>query len=132
MRHKKHIKEFSNDGLNYLATLDIAGDFSFELRSGSTPKGPSHITDYKDLYDDYSDYGDLDLNRTAMAVYNKAGKILIEWIKTYRPWKITFSATTSRKIRIYRWFADRLTGRIDGYSMAEYPAGVFSFYLIDE
>ena len=124
---------FKHEGLTYLVMISSSGGFGFELVGGNTPKGSAY--DRKranDLwYHDTPNYEDVDLLSNALPVYRKAAEILVEWFYTKRPWRVHFSASTERKVKIYRWFAARLAKRLGDYSLVEYPTGVFNFYRVE-
>lgn len=127
------VRRFSINGLDYVASITKSGSFTFHLAGGSTRKGTvyHHQRDRYDLFPEERLVEDIDLNPYALPVLRKAGEILLEWMHKKNPWHIHFSASTPRKIRIYRWLAKRLVKKqLGGYQLVEYPEGVFNFYRL--
>jgi hypothetical protein len=126
-------REFSVDGLQYRAMMSKSGNFGFEILGGNSPKESTYNRkrDLYNLYPEIPNLEDVDLNFNALPVFRKAGEILLEWLYTKKPWRIGFSASTQRKVKIYRWFAARLAKRLSDYSLVEYPTGVFNFYRVE-
>lgn len=127
-------KGFKINGLEYEAYLSKKGDFSFALVGGSSKKG-SYLggrANRNNLFPNDPVYDDVNLNGDALTVYKAAGDILLEWFYAVKPWRIGFSASTGRKVKIYRWFAKRLGKKLANYTMIEAPFGTFSFYRLPE
>ncbi|MBE9549436.1 MAG: hypothetical protein IMF09_08545 [Proteobacteria bacterium] len=125
-------QNFSINGLEYSAWISLNGEFSFGLMGGASRKGAVY-SPKKNCYDFWPDchvYDDVDLNPNALPVYVKAGKILTNWIYRAKPHRFGFSASTGRKINIYRWFAKKLSARFPEYMCSEYPEGNWSFYRV--
>lgn len=126
-------KGFTVNGLNYVASLDRAGDFSFSLVGGNSSKGSARNrkTALWDLYyDDTPEWGDVDLNKNGLTVLKTAGQILVDWVYEFRPWRIGFAAGTDRKVAVYQWLAKKLAKKLPGYRFEEWPEGVFNYYKI--
>ena len=115
--------------------MTSAGAFSFSLVGGNSKKGSVWCSkrDRYNLWRDTHVYTDVDLLPTALPAFKKAGDILIEWFYTKRPWRVYFSASTDRKVKIYRWFAKRLERRLpEEFQLIEFPEGQFEFYRATE
>lgn len=126
---------FEHEGLEYRVMISSSGGFGFELTGGNSPKGSTFSSrkDEYNLFPECSILDDVDLVSNALPVYRKAGEILIDWFYTKRPWRVHFSASTDRKVKIYRWFANRLKQKLpDEYQIVEYPEGHFEFYRVKE
>jgi len=125
---------FYQDGLEYQAQLTSAGAFSFHLVGGNSKKGSVWHSkrDRYNLFMDEPVYADVDLTVNAIPVFRKAGDILLSWIYSKKIPRIAFAASTTRKIKIYRWLATRL-GRLlsDSYTSIEYPQGKWNFYRLN-
>ena len=130
-------REFSVDGLQYRAEMSTSGNFGFELRGGNTSRGSANdrkraLTDlwYHDT-PDYDDHGGLLEN--PLKVFRIAGEILLEWVWAKLPARFGFSASTTRKIDVYRYLVKRLMKKLNGrYNAVEYPPGDWNFYrLVD-
>jgi hypothetical protein len=124
-------KEFEINGLKYLAMLSKSGEFGSELIGGNSRKGSTYDRKraLSDLYyHDTSVIDDVNLNSNCLPVFRKAGEILIGWLHEKKLWRVGFSASTARKVKVYRWFANRLAAKLMDYEMVESPVGAFSFY----
>lgn len=127
-------KGFNVGGLSYVASLDSAGDFSFRLAGGNSPKGSARnrkSAAYDLYYDDRPVHSDVDLNYYALPVLKAAGDILVDMVYADKPWRVGFCASTARKVRIYGWLAKKLAKKLPGYRMVHYPDGCWSFYRND-
>lgn len=124
-------KRFSQDGLQYEVQLLSDGEFSFHLIGGASKRGTIWHPkfDRYNLWKDQLVIGDVDIVPNPLAVFRRAGEILLNWVFSRKPWYVYFSASTARKIGIYRWFSKRLEKRLpDEYHIVEYPEGCFNFY----
>ena len=121
-------KQFRIEGLNYRMLISRAGDIQFDLIGGMTKKGSANRNPCKDLFWDEPNFEDVDLGIDTFKVFNVVKQILLEFVFTQQPGRFGFSASTARKIRIYRWMAERLARLLGNYNKVEYPAGVFNFY----
>ena len=123
-------KKFRVEGAEYRMGITRSGDVWFELTGGMTKKGSAWRNPCKDLFWDEPNFEDVNLGIDTLKVINVVKKVLLESIFTKRPGRVGFSASTSRKVRIYRWMAERLARLLENYNKVEYPAGVFNFYKL--
>lgn len=124
-------KRFTVNGLDYVATLDSSGDFSFSLVGGNSSKGSARNRKAalnNLFYDELPEWGDVDLNANGLTVLRKAGEILVDWVYANSLWRVGFTAGTDRKVPVYRWLAKKLAKKLPGYTLNEWPDGVFNFY----
>lgn len=123
---------FTHEGLRYEASMDRSGNFAFALIGGNSRRGSADPCN-KNVYNLFPDepiYSDVNLNQNAFPVYRKAGEILLNWLHAKKRWRIGFAASTERKVKVYRWLAERLSRRFPEYSLIEYPIGEFYFYRV--
>ncbi len=122
------------EGLQYRAMISKSGNFGFELIGGNTRRRSAYdrkmaATDL--WYHDTPDYGDRNLLENPFKVFRLAGEILLEWVWGKRPARFGFSASTDRKISVYRYLVKRLMKKLNGrYNAVEYPPGEWNFYLL--
>ena len=121
-------KKFRVEGAEYRMGITRSGDVWFELTGGMTKKGSAWRNPCKDLFWDEPNFEDVNLGIDTFKVFNVVKKFLLEHIFTKRPWRVGFSASTTRKIRIYRWMAERLARQLENYNLVEHPIGFFNFY----
>ena len=121
-------QRFRIEGLDYRMGITRSGNVWFELVRGATKKGSASKNPCKDLFWDEPNFDDVDLGIDTFKVFNVVKKFLQEYVFAKSPGRIGFSASTTRKIRIYRWMAQRLARRLNRYNLVEYPAGEFNFY----
>ena len=124
-------ESFTINGLEYSAAMSVTGSFYFDLTGGNSRKGSTYnrkeaLTNL--YYWDTPVFEDVDLNPYALPVLRKAGDILIKWVYAKKPWRVSFSAATNRKINVYRWLAKKLAKKLPGYRLQEWPEGCFVFY----
>ena len=120
-------KTFRIDGVKYRLGITPSGNVWLDLIGGATKKGSARPYP-GDLFWDVPNFKDVDLNIDTFKVFNVVKKFLLEYVFAKRPGRIGFSASTTRKIRIYRWMAQRLARQLNRYNLVEYPAGEFNFY----
>ena len=123
-------KRFSIDGLDYRMVITRSGDVWFDLVGGMTRKGSANRNPCKDLFWDEPNFEDVDLGTNTFKVFNVVKQILLKYVFTQQPVRFGFSASSERKIRIYRWMAERLARLLGNYNKVEFPAGVFNFYKL--
>jgi hypothetical protein len=121
-------KYFRIEGVEYRIGITQLGNVWFELIGGMTKKGSAYRNPCKDLFWDEPNFHDVDLGIDTLRVFNVVQKSIVEYVFTKKPVRIGFSASTDRKVRIYRWMAARLSKRLKNYTLVEYPTGVFNFY----
>ncbi len=124
-------KEFTVDGLDYVLQIGEAGDVALGLIGGNSRKGAVRKhNDYFNLWPDEPILKDVDLAPNVFAVFRKVKKILLEYAYRVKPYRISFYATTDRKIAVYRRIASRIARNLHGYNLLEYPLGTFSLYRL--
>ena len=123
---------FENDGLRYLVSISESGELGFALIGGQSKKGSAMRRPSEDLFWDEPRFDDADLNRDALAVYRKVQNLSLDYVFSNKPWALHFAATTKRKIKVYRWMANRISKKLTDYNLIEYPPGTFSFYRYAE
>ena len=121
-------KCFKIEGLEYGMGISESGNVWLDLLGGMTKKGSACRNPCKGLFWDEPCFDDVDLGINAFKVFSVVKRILLEYIFTTKPWRIGFSASTGRKVRVYRWMAVRLARQLKNYKLVEFPAGVFNFY----
>ena len=123
-------KEFTVDGLDYVLTICEAGDVALALTGGNSRKGSVRKRDLLDLWPEENIFRDVDLAPNVFAVFRKVTETVLEYIYRVKPWRISFYATTERKIAVYRRIASRVAKNLHGYSLVEAPEGTFSLYRL--
>lgn len=123
-------QKFEIDKLEYGLGISQSGNVWLDLLGGATKKGLAYRSPCKDLFWDEPWFDDVDLGVNTFKVFRVAADILLQHIFSKRPWRIGFSASTERKVKVYRWMVARLLGRIPNYNLVEYPEGVFNFYRL--
>jgi hypothetical protein len=118
---------FKVDRLEYGLHISKSGNICLDLIGGTTKQGTANRNPC-DLFWDEPYFGDIDLGINAMKVLRKAKRILLGYVFNTKPGRIGFAASTDRKVRIYRWMAERMAGEWKDYNLVEYPAGTFNFY----
>ena len=124
--------KFNIDRLEYCLHISKSGNICLDLIHGTTKKGraKSRRTLEEQLWPDLPYFGDIDLGVDTFKVLKKVKRILLEYVFNTRPGRIGFTASTDRKVNIYRWFAKRLAVQMRNYNLVEYPAGEFNFYKL--
>jgi hypothetical protein len=123
-------KEFNVDGLDYVLTICEAGDVSLALIGGNSRKGSVYKNNILDLWPDEPIYQDVNLAPNVFSIFGKVKAIVLEYIYRVKPWRISFYATTYRKIAVYRRIASRVAKNLHGYNLVEAPEGTFSLYKL--
>jgi len=121
-------QRFIVDQLEYGMGVSKSGNVWLDLLGGVTRKGSACRNPCKDLFWDEPCFEDVDLGVNTLRVFRAAGDNLLRYIFTKRPGRIGFSASTERKVNVYRWMAARLARRLKNYNLVEYPAGMFNYY----
>jgi hypothetical protein len=119
---------FNIERLEYGLHISKSGNVCLDLMGGTTKQGSAYRNPCEDLFWDEPYYGDIDLGINALKVLRKAKRILLGYVFNTKPGRIGFAASTDRKVRIYRWMAERMAGEWKDYNLVEYPAGTFNFY----
>jgi hypothetical protein len=119
---------FKVERLEYGMHISKSGDICLDLIGGTTKQGTADRNPCDDLFWDEPYYGDIDLGINTLKVLRKAKRILLRYVFSTKPGRIGFAASTERKVRIYRWIAERMVGEIQNYNLVEYPVGKFNFY----
>jgi hypothetical protein len=119
---------FNIERLEYGLHISKSGNICLDLIGGTTKQGSANRNPCDDLFWDEPYYGDIDLGINALKVLRKAKRILLGYVFNTKPGRIGFAASTERKVRIYRWMAERMAARLPDYNLVEYPAGKFNFY----
>ena len=99
---------------------------SFGLVGGFTSKG--NAIDPHDLFWDEPKFSDVNLMGNGLSVLLRFRQILISYIHENKPWMLKFTASTSRRISIYRWMVQRALKQLPAYKLIEYPPGQFFVY----
>jgi len=102
---------------------------SFGLIGGATNKGS--IYEPFDLFNDEPEFSDVDLVPNALPVLVQFKQVLMEYVWSRRPWMFGFTASTERKVPIYRWIAKRLSIELPTYTFTEYPMGNFLLHKVE-
>jgi hypothetical protein len=121
---------FNVERLEYCLRVSKSGVVCLDLVGGTTKKGSAYRNPCDDLFWDAPYFGDIDLGINALKVLKKVKRILLAYVFNTKPGRIGFAASTDRKVKIYRWFAKRLTSQMRNYNLVEYPAGAFNFYKL--
>jgi hypothetical protein len=119
---------FNIERLEYGLHISKSGNVCLDLMGGTTKQGSAYRNPCEDLFWDEPYFGDIDLGINALKVLRKAKRILLGYVFNTKPGRIGFAASTDRKVRIYRWMAERMAGEWKDYNLVEYPAGTFNFY----
>ena len=127
-RKTGHYQRFKIEGLEYAIAISKSGSVSLDLLGGVTKQGSAHRNPCKDLFWDEPRFEDVDLGINTFKVFSVVKRVLLRYVFTKKPGRIGFSASTGRKVGVYRWMAGRLAGQLKNYNLVEYPAGVFNFY----
>jgi hypothetical protein len=130
---KTQTVRFPIENLTYELTLSELGVVCFEMVGGRSKRGSTCVyhQDPYNLFPEYPNLSDTGLLSNAMPLFRKVGEIVCSWVLTYKPPRFAFTASTTRKIKIYRWLAQKLAARlIDSYSSVEYPPGEWNFYRV--
>ena len=123
-------KRFNIDSLQYFFHINQAGDIWLDLEGGVTRKGPAGRSPCTDLFWDEPNFEDIDLGINTLTVFIKVKKILLQHVFGMKPGRLGFTASSSRKISIYRWMAHRLVKQLRDYTLVEFPEGDFNFYRL--
>ena len=121
-------QRFKIEGLEYGLTINASGTVWFSLLGGMTKKGTANRNPCTDLFWDEPNFEDVDLGVNTFKVFSRVKHILLNYVFSVKPWRIGFSASTDRKVRVYRWMAWRLARQLMNYNLVEYPLGEFNFY----
>ena len=127
-RKTGYYQRFKIEGLEYAIAISKSGTVSLDLLGGVTKLGSAHRSPCKDLFWDEPRFEDVDLGINTFRVFSTVKRDLLRYVFTKKPGRIGYSASTDRKVEVYRWMADRLARQLKNYNLVEYPAGVFSFY----
>jgi hypothetical protein len=119
---------FRIDGLKYGLYISESGSIALDLLGGATKVGSANRGPSDDLFWDTPYFGDINLGINTLKVFNVAKQIVLKYAFTRKPWRLGFSASTDRKVTIYRWMAARLSKKLRNYYLVEFPEGVFNFY----
>ena len=123
-------KRFRIEGLDFRMLISRSGDIRFDLLGGMTKKGSANRNPCTDLFWDEPNFKDVDLGADTFKVFKAVKQILLEYVFSQQPVRFGFSASSERKIRIYRWMSARLARLLENYNKVEYPAGEFNFYKL--
>ena len=123
-------KRFRIEGLDYRMLISRTGDIRFDLLGGMTKKGSANRNPCTDLFWDEPNFEDVDLGADTFKVFKAVKQILLEYVFSQQPVRFGFSASSERKIRIYRWMSSRLAKLLENYNKVVYPACVFNFYKL--
>ena len=123
------IKTFRIDGLRYALHISGNGEIALELLGGATRKGSANRS-CRDLFWGTPNFDDVDLGADALKLVRVVSGLLLDYAFRERPWRMGFSASTGRKVPIYRWLAARFARKLTGYNLVEFPEGVFNFYRL--
>ena len=123
-------KRFNIDYLEYFLHINQSGDICLDLEGGVTREGSAWRSPCTDLFWDEPNFEDVDLGINTLTVFMKVKSILLQHVFGMKPGRLGFSASTGRKIPIYRWMAHRLARQLRNYTLMEFPEGVFNFYRL--
>ena len=123
-------KRFNIDDLEYFLHINQSGDIWLDLEGGVTRKGSAWRSPCADLFWDEPNFEDVDLGINGLTVFIKVKNILLQHVFGMKPGRLGFSASTGRKIPIYRWMAHRLARQLRNYTLVEFPEGAFNFYRL--
>lgn len=98
----------------------------FYVTGGATPKR-AFTTDWYHDDRDLRSVADGDYFGSAFDVLLIVQRLLLEWVRTQRPYLFRFCATTERKHAIYEWAARRIADRLAGRYVAYESGGTFWF-----
>lgn len=124
--------KFAIEGLKYELRIDVTGEILLTLVGGCSRKGAVARTDIYDLYRHDPRVDDANLVTNGLSVLQRAKGLILSYVRQYRPWRLSITATTSRKTAIYRRLANRALREFDGYFLVEAPIGTFSAYRLVE
>lgn len=123
-------KRFNIEGLQYSLHITKTGTIGLDLEGGVTRKGSAWRNPGEDLFWDEPNFKDVDLGINTLRVLIKVKSILLQYVFGMKPGRLGFSASTARKVPIYRWVAHRLARQLTNYTLVEFPEGVFNFYRL--
>ena len=123
-------EQFKLEGITYEVTIDHFGGIAFAALYGANRRGFVDTSGGSPFDDDHAPVmGDMNITQNPLAILNKVGKIVVEWVNANRPYKFGFSAITKRKVKVYRYLVNRLMRKLKSeYTFVEYPEGCFRFY----
>jgi len=122
--------KFTVQGLKYELRIDVRGEISLTLVGGCTRKGTAAHPNINDLFRREPRVDDVDLVSNGFSVLMRAKELILAHVYQFRPWYLSITATTKRKIAVYRWIIEKTLRSIDGYHVVEAPTGTFSFYKL--
>jgi hypothetical protein len=118
-----YVKNFEIDGYVYRLVITNTNDISFSLIKGKD-------IDTYDPFDwdaEFSTHEDVQKGINALKVFRKVESITKTYIKKYKPYGFSFSASTDRKVSLYNRLARKAEKIFPEYEMT-IDNGAYYFY----